>query len=78
MSGEERIETIAREIERYLADHPEAADSAEGIARWWLTRQRIHYEVALVEAALAHLRRKGVVVSDTGAGGPLYRLNRVH
>ncbi len=74
----ERIMAIAREIEAYLQHHPEAADSAEGIARWWLARQRIHYELSLVEAALEHLRRQGVVAAEAGGENLLYRLNKMH
>jgi hypothetical protein len=27
---------VVMAIERHLASHPHAADSAEGVARWWL------------------------------------------
>jgi hypothetical protein len=42
-------------IEAHLASHPQAADSASGVARWWLGVQGIHAEASEVEAALAML-----------------------
>ena len=52
---------IATRIERYLDAHPHAADSVEGIAHWWLTRQRYEEAVQLVEQALEILVRAGTV-----------------
>lgn len=42
-------------IEAHLASHPQAADSADGVARWWLGVRGIHAEAAEVEGALAAL-----------------------
>jgi len=74
----ERVQAIANEVERYLTDHPQAADSVEGIASWWLARQRIHYELEMVRSALEHLRHKGVVLKtgERGKDGVVYRLNK--
>ena len=54
---------VARWIAGHLAAHPRAADSAEGIRRWWLAPR--HGEVApdVVVQALAELEREGVVSS---------------
>ena len=74
---DERIRQVARAIENYLRTHPQAADSLEGIASWWVPRQRIHDELEVVQAALVQLARAGVVFEamDPGDGGhPLYRL----
>jgi len=49
---EQQIKRIAHEIERYLVTHPSAADSLEGVAKWWLTRQRYHDALSIVEEAL--------------------------
>ncbi|HGX91840.1 MAG TPA: hypothetical protein ENK35_00835 [Candidatus Tenderia sp.] len=73
----ERVRVIAKEIEQYLTDHPEAADSVEGIASWWLPRQRIHYEVEMVKGALEYLQLQGIV-SATGQRDAVYRLNKHH
>lgn len=58
---EREIADIAREIERYLDAHPNAADSVEGILRWWLTRQRYEQSAEHVKRALEHLVSAGVV-----------------
>lgn len=59
--SDEEITGIARRIDRYLQAHPNAADSAEGILRWWLARQRFDESVQKVEQALALLLREGAI-----------------
>lgn len=72
----DRVAEVASEIEHYLETHPAAADSLEGIASWWLSRQRISLELNLVLAALARLSDEGVLVrGNTGDKvDPVYRL----
>ena len=60
----------------YLADHPEASDTAEGIAQWWLLERRIDEELREVRAALTELMASRLVVESQPAGsGPRYRMN---
>ena len=54
------VESIARDLERYIATHPAAADTVDGIARWWLART-VQPPVSDVEAALDVLVRRGVL-----------------
>ena len=49
------IHAIADEIRRYLNAHPDAADSRDGVLRWWLTRQRIEESADAVQRALEYL-----------------------
>ncbi|ALP53826.1 hypothetical protein Tel_12155 [Candidatus Tenderia electrophaga] len=74
---EDRVSNVAHEIEHYLESHPQAADSLEGIASWWIARQRIRTELEVVRAALEQLSHSGIVSArqDTGKRGPIYRLN---
>lgn len=74
---DERVINAAREIEQYLETHPQAADSLEGIAMWWVSRQRIRNELEVVRAALETLSAMGVVTTGqmTDNHGPVYRLN---
>jgi DNA-binding MarR family transcriptional regulator len=51
---------IADEVLSYLARHPDAADTAEGIQRWWLADGGA-YAPADVEHALERLARGGAV-----------------
>ena len=54
------VEGIARELERYVSLHSTAADTPEGIARWWLDWSE---QPALnrVEVALELLVARGVL-----------------
>jgi len=66
------VVAIARDIEAYLAAHPHAVDSLEGITKWWLTRH--HYEQAYedVQAALDYLVQKRVVAKQIATGKAVY------
>ena len=44
---------LVQAIEAHLAVHPQAADTANGVAHWWLGVRGIHATVAAVERALA-------------------------
>jgi hypothetical protein len=50
----ERIFMIAKVIERYVMEHPLAADTPEGIRSWWIASE---YQASLedVQMALDHL-----------------------
>jgi len=45
-------------IEAHLAAHPTAADSAEGVARWWVGSRGIEATAGEVEPVLALLVRR--------------------
>lgn len=42
-------------IEEHLAQYPQAADSADGVARWWLTPRGVNAGVHEVEHVLAEM-----------------------
>jgi Mn-dependent DtxR family transcriptional regulator len=65
------IQTVAFEIERYLNEHPQAADMMENIARWWILRQRIEAGLSVTQQALDHLEAQGIVERSPQG---LYRL----
>ena len=50
--ADHRVQAIARNVEAYLAIHPDAADSAEGIQRWWLASTLTEESLDRVRAAL--------------------------
>jgi len=71
---ENRVEVIAGEITRYLVAHPDAADTFDGIARWWITRIRLEEAMQQVRQALDGLVKEGrVVVEKLPDGSSLYR-----
>jgi hypothetical protein len=46
---------ISRTIERYVIEHPQAADTREGIHMWWLAGERGGESLEDVQAALDYL-----------------------
>lgn len=52
---------IAHEIEKYLQDHPKAADSLEGITKWWLSRIHVEETTEVIKKALEVLEQQGIV-----------------
>ena len=52
---------LAEQIMRYLESHPDAADSPEGIAMWWIPHQRQKESVEKVTKVLKVLVDKGGV-----------------
>lgn len=65
---------VAWEIERYLRAHPNAADTAEGIAQWWLSKTEHASNPAIIQVALNMLVSEGRVDRAVLADGTvLYR-----
>ena len=62
---EKQVLKVADEIKRYLHACPTASDSLNGIAGWWLVRQRINENLKLVEKALENLKEEGFVEANT-------------
>lgn len=58
----------------YLAEHPEASDTLEGIAEWWLMRQRVRVEVDTLKRVLRYLTNSGQLEELGKATNPQYRL----
>ena len=68
---------IASEILAYLAEHPDAQDTLDGIAQWWLVERKIRCQTSAVEEALADLVAKGLLVEVKRQYSiPLYRARR--
>jgi hypothetical protein len=80
MSDRAREESALMEIEEsvigYLRNHPQAADTVEGIVKWWLPRQRYESALASIERVLLRLVDAGVLKrSRLPDGADLYALN---
>lgn len=63
------IAAVVAAIRRYLCDHPYAADTAEGIARWWLSGTSGNELLTDVERAMEQLVAQGEVVRQTLSDG---------
>ncbi len=73
----DRDRDLSYEVLSYLAEHPEAQDTLEGIMHWWLLEREIKFWTAEVREALAGLVREGLVVEQEGPDSRTrYRLNR--
>lgn len=66
---EERVTEVAGEIRRYLERSPMAADTLDGIRRWWLQLLRIEEAQAIVETALEVLMKEGLISAETSEHG---------
>jgi hypothetical protein len=68
---------ICSDILTYVAEHPDAGDTVEGIVQWWLLQQRIKHRESQVKDALAKLVAKGLMLERQGRDGRIrYRINR--
>ncbi len=52
---------LARVILDYLTEHPQAMDTVEGIAEWWVRRQEIRSLVENVTQTVRRLTEAGVL-----------------
>lgn len=59
-SQDEHLTLIIDAILRYLHDHPDAADTVEGIAKWWLPAAW-RVDIDAVQCALFRLEAQGLV-----------------
>jgi hypothetical protein len=67
MVSERGEEHIRRAILEYLAEHPRAMDTLEGIAAWWLMRERVRAEVTMLTRVVRSLVAEGLL-EEVGPG----------
>ena len=65
----EAVGAIARAIHRYVIAHPDAADTVEGIHRWWLLPTLHEESIMRVEEAVEQLVSEGVLRSISPEDG---------
>ncbi|MDD5319794.1 MAG: hypothetical protein PHD43_04115 [Methylococcales bacterium] len=63
------VQQIADQIEYYLKKHPNAADTIEGITKWWLPGQGIEVSSLIVQKALNYLGSKSVIKCNANLSG---------
>lgn len=74
--GEDVVRIVAASLHDYIARHPDAADSIEGIRRWWLPPSVVA-STADVQAALDSLVAAGLLSRRALPGrGTLYSRRR--
>jgi len=68
---------IARKILTYLADHPDAQDTLDGIVQWWLVEQEIKHEIGKVREILSELVKKELLLEHKSMDSRVhYRISR--
>lgn len=51
----------------YLSEHPQASDTLQGIAEWWITREQVKVDVEILRKVLRGLAEQGLL-EESGAG----------
>lgn len=69
------LKTIVDEIKSYLDSHPNAADTIEGIIKWWWLRTRYEKSREEVQRAVDILVKHGVMKKKVTAGGQVIYTN---
>jgi DNA-binding MarR family transcriptional regulator len=61
----------------YILDNPNAGDTLDGIAAWWLLHQRTRFETQTVSQALTKLVQDGLIVAQRSPDSRIiYRANQ--
>jgi hypothetical protein len=60
----------------YLVEHPNAMDTSEGIAEWWIMRRQIKVEVEAVQRVLSQLTARGLLEKIGSGASARYRLKK--
>ena len=68
---------VQAELLDYIQQHPDAADTAEGIRQWWLIRRIAAYSRDIIQASLdqmvaSHALKK----QSTRDGEVIYQINK--
>ena len=66
---------LDQQILEYLEAHPQACDTVEGVAKWWVMSQQVAETVLAVRGALGRLKQEGLVEEFRSADGQtLYKV----
>jgi len=52
---------ISEQILDYLRKNPDAGDTLEGVASWWMLRQQVQESLTAVQQAIEKLKTKGLI-----------------
>ena len=67
MSDTQSDDQLAEAVLAYLAECPNAEDTAVGVTEWWLMRQRVRDQVEAVNRVLTDLVARGML-REIGTG----------
>jgi hypothetical protein len=69
---------LTRMILAYLTEHPQAMDTIEGIAEWWVRRQEVRSLVGSVTQIVQRLTEAGILEQIGNGPHSRFRLARKH
>ena len=67
---------LARCVLNYLAEHPQATDTIDGIAEWWVMREQVRKDVELLQRVLRRLTQQGFLEEIHGGAQVRYSLKK--
>lgn len=77
MTGDNMKKSLSNQILQYLKQNPDAGDTLEGIATWWLEQQRIERVVKEVAEVLDSLIKEGKINPQQRNSGPtIYKIKK--
>lgn len=77
LDQKEQQREICKYILAYLSDNPDAGDTFDGIAEWWLLSQQIKFETRNVSDAVSRLVSEGLIEEHQEADSrKTYRINK--
>ena len=71
-SAGDNVQQVASDIAEHFFKNPEAADTAEGITDWWISRQKRSNSLPVVRKALNLLVQEGRVNKRTYGNRVIY------
>ena len=78
-ASQAEVDAVAIRISRYLNEHPDAADTVEGVALWWLSGNRSNEWMRTVQRAIEQLAGSGeVAIRVLPDGAVMVELNDRH
>jgi hypothetical protein len=70
---------VTTAILRYLIEHPDAKDTASGIARWWLSPHHDEWKRDVIQTAIDGLVARGWLIRrETTPSHVVYGLDKQH
>ena len=67
---------VARKILAYLEKHPDACDTLEGVASWWVLEREIEDQTMIVKKVLEELTRSALIERFRKGHQVYYRIKK--
>ena len=68
---------LASSVLHYLAEHPLATDTIDGIAEWWVMREQVRKDIDLLQRVLRRLTQEGLLEEIHGGAQVRYSLKKL-